>query len=411
MAHIVVEDNELGAIAAPAFAPSSASSSPVRSRVRVKSRVDGMGFPNSTTRGLAALRVAAAHAGTAPRGMPHGTPTGREPPVLSPPKRRPTPSTTSGRWKVRRHRRPPVAAAGRAGWRFVRPDQPLLRDRGHQRGDLFLHPSDAELGWRPAVGDRVSFLLGVHNGRPAAYVWDGSSSDSEPRRPGRRRTRTTPSSRTGLSVIALYQSMGRPRPLIPVTLVRVQSSHWSSVCMITSRRWRAPATETRSRKVLETRDPSRLHINQLSNIFSPVDVSGKPALRRGARLPRRCRGCHVDRRRHCPETRGRGNLLNRPAARNGNCPFARHQLMATCVATRRASSARRRVLSTAGRCCWLKKLSASFSRPLGGLANEYLPESSPNPSGEYAGHFHAEVVARLLQTIRVREWHAGEYWI
>ena len=52
---------------------------------------------------------------------------------------------------------------------------------GHQRGDLFLHPSDAELGWRPAVGDRVSFLLGVHNGRLKAVkvCKDGSSSDSE----------------------------------------------------------------------------------------------------------------------------------------------------------------------------------------------------------------------------------------
>ena len=35
VAHIAVEDNELGALSplAPAFAPSSASSSPVRSRV------------------------------------------------------------------------------------------------------------------------------------------------------------------------------------------------------------------------------------------------------------------------------------------------------------------------------------------------------------------------------------------
>ena len=68
------------------------------------------------------------------------------------------------------------------GWYgFVRPDQPLLRDRGPHRGDLFLHPSDAELGWRPAVGDRVSFLLGVHNGRLKAVkvCKDGSSSDSE----------------------------------------------------------------------------------------------------------------------------------------------------------------------------------------------------------------------------------------
>ena len=163
VAHIAVEDNELGALSplAPAFAPSSASSSPVSPR---------FASPQHTPE--RPLRV-----------TPHGTPTGREPPVLSPLQApadsfdNQRPDGRLGGTVVHLSRRP-----GAQGWYgFVRPDQPLLRDRGHQRGDLFLHPSDAELGWRPAVGDRVSFLLGVHNGRLKAVkvCKDGSSSDSE----------------------------------------------------------------------------------------------------------------------------------------------------------------------------------------------------------------------------------------
>ena len=154
-AHIAVEDNELGQVSplAPAFGRINA---PWR-RAR-RCRVLRASSPRITG-GLAALRVAAAHAsGHAAflRVTPHGTPTGREPPVLSP-LQAPADSFDNQRpdgrlgGTVVQTRRP-----GAQGWYgFVRPDQPLLRDRGHQRGDLFLHPSDAELGWRPAVGDRV----------------------------------------------------------------------------------------------------------------------------------------------------------------------------------------------------------------------------------------------------------------
>ena len=103
----------------------------------------------------------------------------------------------------------------------MRPDEPMLRQQGLCRGgprgslsstrveevvssygfhtvrdpraggDLFLHPSDAAPEWRPEVGDRVSFLLGVHNGRLKAVSVcldeseDESDDDSaaEPRPP------------------------------------------------------------------------------------------------------------------------------------------------------------------------------------------------------------------------------------
>ena len=62
VAHIAVEDNELGGFitARAAFAPSSASSSRYRAG---PSRRWRMGFPKLHNTGLAALRVAAAHAG------------------------------------------------------------------------------------------------------------------------------------------------------------------------------------------------------------------------------------------------------------------------------------------------------------------------------------------------------------
>ena len=143
-----------------------------------------MGFPKLHNTQVSPRFASPQHTPERPlRVTPHGTPTGREPPVLSP-LQAPTdsfdnqrPDGRLGGTVVHLSRRP-----GAQGWYgFVRPDQPLLRDRGHQRGDLFLHPSDAELGWRPAVGDRVSFLLGVHNGRLKAVkvCKDGSSSDSE----------------------------------------------------------------------------------------------------------------------------------------------------------------------------------------------------------------------------------------
>ena len=187
VAHIAVEDNELGALSplAPAFAPSSASSSPVQRRVLSdESRRWRMGFPKLHNTQVSPRFASPQHTPERPlRVTPHGTPTGREPPVLSPLQApadsfdNQRPDGRLGGTVVHLSRRP-----GAQGWYgFVRPDQPLLRDRGHQRGDLFLHPSDAELGWRPAVGDRVSFLLGVHNGRLKAVkvCKDGSSSDSE----------------------------------------------------------------------------------------------------------------------------------------------------------------------------------------------------------------------------------------
>ena len=61
---------------------------------------------------------------------------------------------------------------------FVRPDEPLLRQQNLCRGDLFLHPSDVAERWQPAVGDRVSFLLGVHNGRLKVVSVERDESDT-----------------------------------------------------------------------------------------------------------------------------------------------------------------------------------------------------------------------------------------
>lgn len=55
------------------------------------------------------------------------------------------------------------------GWYgFVRPDTAMLNDEGICREDLFLHPSDAADDYNPAIGDRVTFLRGVHKGRSKA---------------------------------------------------------------------------------------------------------------------------------------------------------------------------------------------------------------------------------------------------
>jgi hypothetical protein len=55
------------------------------------------------------------------------------------------------------------------GWYgFVRPDAATLDAEGICRDDLFLHPSDAADEYNPAVGDRVTFRRGVHNGRAKA---------------------------------------------------------------------------------------------------------------------------------------------------------------------------------------------------------------------------------------------------
>ena len=130
----------------------------------------------------------------------------------------------------------------------MRPDQ-LVEDRGHQRGDLFLHPSDAELGWRPA-GHRVSFLLGVHNGRPGRLVCGTGS----------RRTRvrdgswpapyaTTSTSGTGPSPRdRALPGPWRAPPPVPVTLVRAQSSLLPRLCAHGQRRdgGASYATGTRS---------------------------------------------------------------------------------------------------------------------------------------------------------------------
>ena len=55
------------------------------------------------------------------------------------------------------------------GWYgFVRPDAATLDAEGICRDDLFLHPSDAADDYNPAVGDRVTFRRGTHNGRAKA---------------------------------------------------------------------------------------------------------------------------------------------------------------------------------------------------------------------------------------------------
>ena len=51
---------------------------------------------------------------------------------------------------------------------FVRPDGALVNAEGICFDDLFLHPSDAADDYNPAVGDRVTFRRGTHNGRAKA---------------------------------------------------------------------------------------------------------------------------------------------------------------------------------------------------------------------------------------------------
>ena len=51
---------------------------------------------------------------------------------------------------------------------FVRPDGAIVNIEGICYDDLFLHPSDVADGYNPAVGDRVTFRRGTHNGRAKA---------------------------------------------------------------------------------------------------------------------------------------------------------------------------------------------------------------------------------------------------
>ena len=51
---------------------------------------------------------------------------------------------------------------------FVRPDGALVNAEGICFDDLFLHPSDVADDYNPAVGDRVTFRRGTHNGRAKA---------------------------------------------------------------------------------------------------------------------------------------------------------------------------------------------------------------------------------------------------
>ena len=51
---------------------------------------------------------------------------------------------------------------------FVRPDGATVNAEGICFDDLFLHPSDVADDYNPAVGDRVTFRRGTHNGRAKA---------------------------------------------------------------------------------------------------------------------------------------------------------------------------------------------------------------------------------------------------
>ena len=50
----------------------------------------------------------------------------------------------------------------------MRPDGAIVNIEGICYDDLFLHPSDVADGYNPAVGDRVTFRQGTHNGRAKA---------------------------------------------------------------------------------------------------------------------------------------------------------------------------------------------------------------------------------------------------
>ena len=191
-----------------------------------------MGFPNFHNTQVSPRFASPQHTPERPlRVTPHGTPTGREPPVLSP-LQAPADSFDNQRpdGRLRRHRRPLVAAAGRAGLVRLRPAGPAFVERP---GPPARRPVPAPVG--RGAG------LAAGRGRPRVLpAGRAQRAGSRPSRSARTGPRRTPRARTVLAgavrglrqraapgllhVIAPHPVLwARPPPLIPVTLVRASS--------------------------------------------------------------------------------------------------------------------------------------------------------------------------------------------